>query len=305
MANPSGHEADATPGMPSSEHDIAPLPAMTVLAARAFASWLAAGDAQPSLPEQVRHARALCGQYLALRRKNEGLSAEQVRRGSGLPPLALFDLETGQGAPQSFPDEVWYRLCLMLNPTADELDFIGAVVHIALGRSLEPHPLVMQHVLAYVEQALSEVEAVPAASVPATPQTMETEVLSAEPLLSDVTVLQILRALKLRLHQGADVPTIQSIIDNELETEPSLSLVRIPYGLRKLRQLELVERMPHDPELFALTPAGQEYIEKVERIIAMRALLMNPAAARSALPDQVAAVHALWGRLLESFSGSS
>lgn len=139
--------------------------AMQEAIAFAFNAWLDQHDSQaaaaPSdIPQQ-------CGAWLLLRRAELGLTQAMIYERTGLEPWQLTLLEAGLAGPDTLPEQALFRLCLVLEGMKRDLQWVTAVMHLALGHTSDGAERVSERVAAELEAAyLAAVENAKLPSIP-------------------------------------------------------------------------------------------------------------------------------------------
>lgn len=100
-----------------------------------ISQWMIQNDPTSStLSAAMRQARRLCGHWVALRRLILGLSGEVIERESAVNAMTLLLLETGLANEGMASDEAWNRLFHMLAIHHHDVDWVAAVIEVAIGR---------------------------------------------------------------------------------------------------------------------------------------------------------------------------
>ncbi|HNP88373.1 MAG TPA: hypothetical protein PKK78_19710 [Kouleothrix sp.] len=124
---------------------------MQATVAFAFNTWLDQHDAQAEADNTPNEISQQCGAWLLLRRAELGLTQAMIYERTGLEPWQLTMLEAGLAGPDTLPKQALFRLCLVLEGIKRDLQWVTAVMHLALGHTSDGSEWVNERVAAELE----------------------------------------------------------------------------------------------------------------------------------------------------------
>ncbi len=209
-----------------------------------------------------RAARRLCGRWLLMRRMLRGLSRADVARRIKLDEETLGLIEMGlTDAPLTAAD-VWLRLALVLEGSANDYDQVGTVIAVTLGQAPVPDADWLARLEAELEPTAAPLAHAVAGDLTQADLPSET-VNDADQLIHErITIpthsMHVLRALRRATGQPLSIPNLKkSILAHE---QLQLSVVDLRVLLEHLAKLGFVIYTRGDPSIYRITPVGTQVL---------------------------------------------